>query len=152
MLLRYTLQRITGAGIEDNTLIQTQMSLFKVLAQRSSIRFGVVHVTHFMYVSVCIVKINSYLIFSSQSLVNILKQKDIEANPDNLIEYLRPFRIIISLLDKSEIGKDTHMVFKFEMALLWPYLTRFSFSHSQGHWCCLMCCWRWSELFTATVK
>lgn len=42
--------------------------------------------------------------------MNILKQKDIEANPDNLIEYLRPFRIIISLLDKPEIGKDTHMV------------------------------------------
>uniref|UniRef100_A0A8C2B9N4 DOP1 leucine zipper like protein B n=1 Tax=Cyprinus carpio TaxID=7962 RepID=A0A8C2B9N4_CYPCA len=39
-----------------------------------------------------------------QAVVNILKQKDIEANPDNLIEYLRPFRIIISLLDKSEIG------------------------------------------------
>ncbi|XP_051761489.1 protein dopey-2 [Ctenopharyngodon idella] len=39
-----------------------------------------------------------------QALVNILKQKDIEANPDNLIEYLRPFRIIISLLDKPEIG------------------------------------------------
>lgn len=39
-----------------------------------------------------------------QALVNILKQKDIEANPDNLIDYLRPFRIIISLLDKSEIG------------------------------------------------
>uniref|UniRef100_A0A8C1JDC8 DOP1 leucine zipper like protein B n=1 Tax=Cyprinus carpio TaxID=7962 RepID=A0A8C1JDC8_CYPCA len=45
-----------------------------------------------------------------QAVVNILKQKDIEANPDNLIEYLRPFRIIISLLDKSEIGKDTHTV------------------------------------------
>lgn len=41
--------------------------------------------------------------------MNILKQKDIEANPDNLIEYLRPFRIIISLLDKPEIGKDTHL-------------------------------------------
>ncbi|XP_051564848.1 protein dopey-2-like [Myxocyprinus asiaticus] len=39
-----------------------------------------------------------------QALVNILKQKDIEANPENVIEYLRPFRIIISLLDKSEIG------------------------------------------------
>ncbi|XP_016429546.1 protein dopey-2-like isoform X2 [Sinocyclocheilus rhinocerous] len=39
-----------------------------------------------------------------QAVVNILKQKDIEANPDNLIEYLRPFRIILSLLDKSEIG------------------------------------------------
>ncbi|KAK2904895.1 hypothetical protein Q8A67_006694 [Cirrhinus molitorella] len=39
-----------------------------------------------------------------QAMVNILKQKDIEANPDNLIEYLRPFRIIISLLDKPEIG------------------------------------------------
>uniref|UniRef100_A0A8C2BCA4 DOP1 leucine zipper like protein B n=1 Tax=Cyprinus carpio TaxID=7962 RepID=A0A8C2BCA4_CYPCA len=40
-----------------------------------------------------------------QAVVNILKQKDIEANPDNLIEYLRPFRIIISLLDKSEIER-----------------------------------------------
>lgn len=38
--------------------------------------------------------------------MNILKQKDIEANPDNVIEYLRPFRIIISLLDKPEIGKE----------------------------------------------
>uniref|UniRef100_A0A8C1H2N2 DOP1 leucine zipper like protein B n=1 Tax=Cyprinus carpio carpio TaxID=630221 RepID=A0A8C1H2N2_CYPCA len=42
--------------------------------------------------------------YLSIAVVNILKQKDIEANPDNLIEYLRPFRIIISLLDKSEIG------------------------------------------------
>uniref|UniRef100_A0A672SXW5 DOP1 leucine zipper like protein B n=1 Tax=Sinocyclocheilus grahami TaxID=75366 RepID=A0A672SXW5_SINGR len=42
--------------------------------------------------------------FKRIAVVNILKQKDIEANPDNLIEYLRPFRIIISLLDKSEIG------------------------------------------------
>uniref|UniRef100_A0A672SWJ4 DOP1 leucine zipper like protein B n=1 Tax=Sinocyclocheilus grahami TaxID=75366 RepID=A0A672SWJ4_SINGR len=48
--------------------------------------------------------------FKRIAVVNILKQKDIEANPDNLIEYLRPFRIIISLLDKSEIGKDTHIV------------------------------------------
>ncbi|XP_051566221.1 protein dopey-2-like isoform X2 [Myxocyprinus asiaticus] len=39
-----------------------------------------------------------------QALVNVLKQKDIEANPSNVIDYLRPFRIIISLLDKSEIG------------------------------------------------
>ncbi|XP_056610813.1 protein dopey-2 isoform X2 [Triplophysa dalaica] len=39
-----------------------------------------------------------------KALGNILKQKDIEANPDNVIEYLRPFRIIISLLDKPEIG------------------------------------------------
>lgn len=39
-----------------------------------------------------------------QALVNILKQKDSEANPDNVIEYLRPFRIIINLLDKPEIG------------------------------------------------
>lgn len=35
-----------------------------------------------------------------------MKQKDIEANTDSVIEYLRPFRIIISLLDKPEIGKE----------------------------------------------
>uniref|UniRef100_A0A8B9GLQ4 DOP1 leucine zipper like protein B n=1 Tax=Astyanax mexicanus TaxID=7994 RepID=A0A8B9GLQ4_ASTMX len=39
-----------------------------------------------------------------QALVNILQQKDIEKDPDNVSDYLRPFRIIISLLDKSEIG------------------------------------------------
>ncbi|XP_072542477.1 protein DOP1B isoform X2 [Salminus brasiliensis] len=39
-----------------------------------------------------------------QALVNILQQKDIEKHPDNVTDYLRPFRIIISLLDKSEIG------------------------------------------------
>lgn len=44
--------------------------------------------------------------FTLQALVNILKQKDSEANPDNVIEYLRPFRMIINLLDKPEIGKE----------------------------------------------
>uniref|UniRef100_A0AAR2L0S7 Dopey N-terminal domain-containing protein n=1 Tax=Pygocentrus nattereri TaxID=42514 RepID=A0AAR2L0S7_PYGNA len=39
-----------------------------------------------------------------QALVNILQQKDIEKDLDNITDYLRPFRIIISLLDKSEIG------------------------------------------------
>nr|XP_046260051.1 protein dopey-2 isoform X2 [Scatophagus argus] len=39
-----------------------------------------------------------------QALINILKQKDVESNPENVIGYLRPFRIIISLLDKPEIG------------------------------------------------
>ncbi|XP_017325079.2 protein dopey-2 isoform X2 [Ictalurus punctatus] len=39
-----------------------------------------------------------------QALVNILQQKDIEKDPDNLMNYLRPFRILISLLDKPEIG------------------------------------------------
>ncbi|KAG7503861.1 hypothetical protein JOB18_046188 [Solea senegalensis] len=39
-----------------------------------------------------------------QALINILKQKDVENNPENVIGYLRPFRIIISLLDKPEIG------------------------------------------------
>ncbi|XP_058248197.1 protein dopey-2 isoform X2 [Hemibagrus wyckioides] len=39
-----------------------------------------------------------------QAFVNILQQKDIEKDPDNVINYLRPFRIMISLLDKSEIG------------------------------------------------
>ncbi|XP_034430111.1 protein dopey-2 [Hippoglossus hippoglossus] len=39
-----------------------------------------------------------------QGLINILKQKDVENNPENVIGYLRPFRIIVSLLDKPEIG------------------------------------------------
>ncbi|KAI5621394.1 protein dopey-2, partial [Silurus asotus] len=39
-----------------------------------------------------------------QALVNILQQKDIEKDPDNVMNYLRPFRIMISLLDKPEIG------------------------------------------------
>ncbi|KAM9486365.1 protein DOP1B isoform 2-T2 [Clarias gariepinus] len=39
-----------------------------------------------------------------QALVNILQQKDIEKDPDNVMNYLRPFRVLISLLDKSEIG------------------------------------------------
>uniref|UniRef100_A0AAY5JXL7 Dopey N-terminal domain-containing protein n=1 Tax=Esox lucius TaxID=8010 RepID=A0AAY5JXL7_ESOLU len=39
-----------------------------------------------------------------QALINILKQKDVEADPESVIYYLRPFRLIISLLDKPEIG------------------------------------------------
>ncbi|XP_066542058.1 protein dopey-2 [Hoplias malabaricus] len=39
-----------------------------------------------------------------QAIVNVLQQKDIEKDPENISDYLRPFRIIISLLDKSEIG------------------------------------------------
>ncbi|XP_060732022.1 protein dopey-2 isoform X2 [Tachysurus vachellii] len=39
-----------------------------------------------------------------KAFVNILQQKDIEKDPDNVLNYLRPFRIMISLLDKSEIG------------------------------------------------
>ncbi|XP_073329578.1 protein DOP1B [Pagrus major] len=39
-----------------------------------------------------------------QALINILKQKDVESDPENVIGYLRPFRIIMSLLDKPEIG------------------------------------------------
>ncbi|KAM6986914.1 LOW QUALITY PROTEIN: protein DOP1B [Aplochiton taeniatus] len=39
-----------------------------------------------------------------QALINILKQKDVEADSESMIGYLRPFRIIISLLDKPEIG------------------------------------------------
>ncbi|XP_028447069.1 protein dopey-2 [Perca flavescens] len=42
--------------------------------------------------------------FLVQALINILKQKDVESDPENVIGYLRPFRIIISLLDKPEIG------------------------------------------------
>ncbi|KAF3843169.1 hypothetical protein F7725_002018 [Dissostichus mawsoni] len=39
-----------------------------------------------------------------QALINILKQKDVESDPENVIGHLKPFRIIISLLDKPEIG------------------------------------------------
>ncbi|CAL8268398.1 unnamed protein product [Lota lota] len=39
-----------------------------------------------------------------QALVNILKQKDIQSDPEIIMNYLRPFRLIISLLDKPEIG------------------------------------------------
>ncbi|XP_047456858.1 protein dopey-2 [Mugil cephalus] len=42
--------------------------------------------------------------FLVKALINILKQKDVESDPEHVIGYLRPFRIIISLLDKPEIG------------------------------------------------
>lgn len=51
---------------------------------------------------VCHIVIRSFL--SLQALINILKQKDVQSDPENVIGYLRPFRIIISLLDKPEIG------------------------------------------------
>ncbi|XP_054470794.1 protein dopey-2 [Anoplopoma fimbria] len=42
--------------------------------------------------------------FLVQALINILQQQDVESDPESVIGYLRPFRIIISLLDKPEIG------------------------------------------------
>uniref|UniRef100_A0A3Q2PRF8 DOP1 leucine zipper like protein B n=1 Tax=Fundulus heteroclitus TaxID=8078 RepID=A0A3Q2PRF8_FUNHE len=39
-----------------------------------------------------------------KALINILKQKEVDSDPESVIAYLRPFRIIISLLDKPEIG------------------------------------------------
>ncbi|XP_069010080.1 protein DOP1B [Embiotoca jacksoni] len=42
--------------------------------------------------------------FLVKALINILKQKDVYNEPDNVTGYLRPFRVIISLLDKPEIG------------------------------------------------
>uniref|UniRef100_A0A8C7CIC6 DOP1 leucine zipper like protein B n=1 Tax=Oncorhynchus kisutch TaxID=8019 RepID=A0A8C7CIC6_ONCKI len=39
-----------------------------------------------------------------QALISILNQKDVEADPESVIGYLRPFRVIISLIDKPEIG------------------------------------------------
>ncbi|XP_041857601.1 protein dopey-2 isoform X2 [Melanotaenia boesemani] len=42
--------------------------------------------------------------FLVKALINILKQKDVDSNPESVIHYLRPFRIIVSLLDKPEIG------------------------------------------------
>uniref|UniRef100_A0A3Q3CFU2 DOP1 leucine zipper like protein B n=1 Tax=Haplochromis burtoni TaxID=8153 RepID=A0A3Q3CFU2_HAPBU len=42
--------------------------------------------------------------FLVKALINILKQKDVNSDPENVTSYLRPFRIIISLLDKPEIG------------------------------------------------
>ncbi|XP_030642280.1 protein dopey-2 [Chanos chanos] len=40
-----------------------------------------------------------------QALVNILKRENTEGDPESVMEYLKPFRIIISLLDKPEIGQ-----------------------------------------------
>ena len=40
--------------------------------------------------------------------MNILKQKDIQRDPETLMNYLRPFRVIVSLLDKPEIGKQNY--------------------------------------------
>uniref|UniRef100_A0A3B4ZSX6 DOP1 leucine zipper like protein B n=1 Tax=Stegastes partitus TaxID=144197 RepID=A0A3B4ZSX6_9TELE len=42
--------------------------------------------------------------FLVMALINILKQKDVDSDPETVTVYLRPFRIIISLLDKPEIG------------------------------------------------
>lgn len=39
-----------------------------------------------------------------QALINIIKQKDVESDPEKFFGYLRPFRILMSLLDKPEIG------------------------------------------------
>ncbi|XP_033842251.1 protein dopey-2 [Periophthalmus magnuspinnatus] len=39
-----------------------------------------------------------------QALINIIKQKDMESDPEKVVGYLRPFRILMSLLDKSEMG------------------------------------------------
>uniref|UniRef100_A0AAV2JWV7 Dopey N-terminal domain-containing protein n=1 Tax=Knipowitschia caucasica TaxID=637954 RepID=A0AAV2JWV7_KNICA len=43
----------------------------------------------------------SYLV---QAMFNIIKQKDMESDPEKVVGYLRPFRILMSLLDKPEIG------------------------------------------------
>uniref|UniRef100_A0A1A7XN10 Dopey family member 2 n=1 Tax=Iconisemion striatum TaxID=60296 RepID=A0A1A7XN10_9TELE len=42
--------------------------------------------------------------FLVKALNNILKQKEADVDPESVIRYLKPFRIIISLLDKPEIG------------------------------------------------
>ncbi|KAM9343615.1 protein DOP1B isoform 2-T2 [Pholidichthys leucotaenia] len=42
--------------------------------------------------------------FLVKAVINILKQKDVDCGPENVTCYLRVFRIIISLLDKPEIG------------------------------------------------
>ncbi|XP_075895809.1 protein DOP1B isoform X2 [Nelusetta ayraudi] len=39
-----------------------------------------------------------------QALINILNQKDVESDPENVAGYLRPFRLLMCLLDKPEIG------------------------------------------------
>uniref|UniRef100_A0A3B4A3Z7 Uncharacterized protein n=1 Tax=Periophthalmus magnuspinnatus TaxID=409849 RepID=A0A3B4A3Z7_9GOBI len=44
----------------------------------------------------------TYLV-QSQALINIIKQKDMESDPEKVVGYLRPFRILMSLLDKSEM-------------------------------------------------
>ncbi|XP_053733383.1 protein dopey-2 [Synchiropus splendidus] len=42
--------------------------------------------------------------FIVQAMINILEQKHSEGSPESVSGYLRPFRIIISMLDKPEIG------------------------------------------------
>uniref|UniRef100_A0A1A8CSR2 Dopey family member 2 n=1 Tax=Nothobranchius kadleci TaxID=1051664 RepID=A0A1A8CSR2_NOTKA len=39
-----------------------------------------------------------------KALIKILRQKEVDGDPESVIRYLKPFRIIISLLDKPEIG------------------------------------------------
>ncbi|RVE57913.1 hypothetical protein OJAV_G00203860 [Oryzias javanicus] len=39
-----------------------------------------------------------------KAMINILKQKDVDTAAESVVCYLKPFRIIISLLDKPEIG------------------------------------------------
>lgn len=47
------------------------------------------------------------LSLSPQALINILNQKDVESDPENVAGYLRPFRLLMCLLDKPEIGRST---------------------------------------------
>lgn len=65
--------------------------------------------------------------FWLQALTNIVKQKDMESDPENVIGYLRPFRIIISLLDKPEIGRQhcEHRTYSIHAKMLkFTYLTQ----------------------------
>lgn len=60
-----------------------------------------------LFTNACLSPVSHFLIclfLSLQALIDILKQKDVESDAENVIGYLRPFRIIISLLDKPEIG------------------------------------------------
>lgn len=90
--------------------------------------------------------------FWLQALINILKQKEADGDPESVIRYLKPFRIIISLLDKPEIGRDLWAVLQ---RLVEKLIFQTGFTHeivsAQVRLSWAVCCWRWSELFTVTV-
>ncbi|XP_048879071.1 protein dopey-2 isoform X1 [Brienomyrus brachyistius] len=58
-----------------------------------------------------------------EALINILKLKNAEVDPENVMVFLRPFRIILSLLDKPEIGPKLTEVLMLEVVrALYTYI------------------------------
>ncbi|KAF7663060.1 hypothetical protein LDENG_00219490 [Lucifuga dentata] len=103
---------VTVVSAASLTLLRRDMSLNRRLyawLQGTDIKGGGMVAPH-LTLSTTIEEHTSYYFntysrdFLVQALINILKQKDMENDPENVIGYLRPFRIISSLLDKPEIG------------------------------------------------